>query len=60
MTLPPNARHGAEARRADCAYCGAPAGYPPAGPCPNHPMDEDAANGRELAELDAIREEHKP
>jgi hypothetical protein len=21
----------------DCAYCGAPAGYPPAGPCLNHP-----------------------
>lgn len=22
----------------DCDYCGAPAGYPPAGPCPEHPV----------------------
>jgi hypothetical protein len=22
----------------DCAYCGAPAGYPAAGPCPQHPL----------------------
>jgi hypothetical protein len=47
-----------ERPKTDCAYCGAPAGFPAAGPCPDHPMDEEAATGRELAELDAIREEH--
>lgn len=28
--------HGAAATEADCPACGAPAGYPPAGPCENH------------------------
>jgi hypothetical protein len=32
-----------ERRGADCAACGAPAGYPPAGPCPEHPVGEREA-----------------
>lgn len=35
-----------------CAFCGAPAGYAPAGPCPDHPVQAEQPKGERECEHD--------